>query len=108
MFECAGRLETAQASLELVRRGGTAVWFGVCPPDKTIPVNPFQIYDREIAIRGSYNNPFTHASSIDLLASRRLSVLPLISHRFELGDAVSAFGVFGGPDVMKVMILPPR
>ena len=106
VIECAGRLETAQLALKLARRGGTVLQFGVVSPDQLAAVSPYDIYYRELTVRGSFVNPFTHARAIELLASKQVEVMPLVTHRFPLDEAARAFETAQGKDAVKVLLVP--
>ena len=93
VVEASGRTVAAQLALELVRAGGTVVWFGACPQDDRVSVRPFWVNDREITIRGSNVNPFTQQTAITLIERGRVRVEPLISDRIGL-EALE--GTLGG------------
>ncbi len=106
VIESAGRLETAQLATKLARRGGTVLQFGVVSQDKTISLSPYDVFYRELTIRGSFVNPFTHARAVDLLARKQVEVMPLITHRFSLDDAAKAMETAQGKDAVKVLLVP--
>jgi len=84
VLECAGTVETFEQSIALARRGGTALVFGVAPQTAAARVSPFDVFARELRILGSYLNPHTHGRAIELAASGRLTLDPLITHRIGL------------------------
>lgn len=106
VYEAAGLPHTAELALSLAKKGGTVVFFGCVEPEYDIRVNPALINERELTIRGSFNNPFTHAAAVELVASRRVQVAPFVSHRFALADFARAFDYFGAPESYKLVILP--
>jgi threonine dehydrogenase-like Zn-dependent dehydrogenase len=106
VIESAGRKETAEIAPKLARRGGTVLQFGVVSPDKMITLAPYDIFYRELKIVGSFVNPFTHARAVDMIASKQVDVLPLISHRFALMDVSEALSAAQSRDAVKVLILP--
>jgi L-iditol 2-dehydrogenase len=66
-------------------------------------VAPYDIYRRELTVRGSFVNPYTHSRALALLAAGRLQVGPLISRRVALEELP---GVLAGPaDDVKVMAM---
>ena len=82
------------------------MWFGCCAEFDTIAVNPFWVNDAEVTIRGSFNNPFTHATALNLVATGRVDVDSMVTDRIpleRLGDAMVP-GNF--PGSMKVTIMP--
>ena len=106
VIESAGRLETAEVAISLARRGGTVLQFGVVSPDKQAQISPYDVYYKELTIRGSFVNPFTHSRAIDLLASKQIDVMPLITQRFPLDDAAKALETAQGRDAIKVLLTP--
>ena len=108
VIESAGRLETAQLAIKLARRGGTVLQFGVVSPDKTFAISPYEVYYKELTIRGSFVNPFTHARAVDMLARKQVEVMPLITHRFSLDDAAKAMETAQSRDAVKVLLMPGR
>jgi len=108
VIESAGRLETAELALKLARRGGTVLQFGVVSPDELAKVSPYDVYYREVTIRGSFVNPFTHARAVDLLASKQIDVMPLVTRRFGLDDAAKALEAAADKDTIKILLAPEQ
>lgn len=105
VIESAGRLETAELAIQLARRGGSVLQFGVVSPDKQARISPYDIYYKELTVRGSFVNPFTHSRAIELLGSKQIDVMPLITHRFPLDDASRALQTAQG-EAIKVLLTP--
>jgi 2-desacetyl-2-hydroxyethyl bacteriochlorophyllide A dehydrogenase len=106
VFEAAGLARTARQAFSLTRRGGTIIFFGVVPPHEKIEISPYEIYSNEWTIRGSFINPHTLQSAVDLLTARRLNVKPFISHQFTLDEFQKALDTFGRPDSYKIQLIP--
>jgi len=104
VYEAAGNLKLQAAAVYYARKGGTIVWFGCSPSDGRIEVNPYYVNDFELKISGSFNNPFATARAVRLLASQKVQVENLISHRFSLQDYLKVFDTFGGPATLKLMV----
>jgi L-iditol 2-dehydrogenase len=104
VFEVAGRPAAQAAAVYLVKKGGSVVFFGCSPSDKTIEVNPFYINENELKIFGSFNNQFSTGRALDMLASHACRVDNLISHRFRLEEYLQVFRMFGGKETLKIMI----
>ncbi len=86
VIECAGTIETFEQATMLARRGGTVLVFGVAPQGQTARISPFEIFARELRIVGSYLNPRTHDRAVALVASGRLNLDALITHRLTLDE----------------------
>jgi threonine dehydrogenase-like Zn-dependent dehydrogenase len=93
-------------TLQVVMRGGTVMFYGVCHKDHNIEINPFWVNDNEITIRGSYNNPNTMARALDLLANGRLDAGAVVTHRYPLEKGLDAFRSTGGDSCLKVVVEP--
>lgn len=106
VFECVGRPEPMRAAVEAARSGGTVMWVGVAPPDAEVAVKPYDVFSRELTIRGSYTNPYVMDRALALLASGRLDWQTIVTHRFALenfGEAWSAHREGAG---LKISIQP--
>jgi 2-desacetyl-2-hydroxyethyl bacteriochlorophyllide A dehydrogenase len=106
VFECAGRTDTARQSLSLTRRGGTVVFFGVCPIGQTIDIEPNMIYFKEITLVGSYVNPHTFARAIKVLEQGRVKIDPFNVDRFPLEAVHQALEAQRTGKTIKSMIVP--
>ncbi len=105
-FEAVGNAKTAALALTLVRRGGTVMWFGSCPPPDDVTVNPFWVNDNEITIRGSFNNPFTHAPALALAATGKVRLDPLATDRVALDGLEAALDLGNYPEAGKIIVAP--
>jgi 2-desacetyl-2-hydroxyethyl bacteriochlorophyllide A dehydrogenase len=106
VIEASGRAATAEFALELVRRGGTVLWFGSCAESDRISISPFWVNDNEITIRGSFNNPFTHAPALKLAASGRVQLDELVTDRIPLQTLEAALDLKNFPDAGKIVVRP--
>lgn len=104
VVETAGTPEAVNHALELVRPGGRVVLTGL--PHEPTPVHFFQVVRQEISIIGSmiYQDEFGEA--LDLLASGRVDVGPLVTHRFPLDAIDRAFAAHQDPASIKVLVAP--
>ncbi len=106
VFEVAGNSKAQTKCISYTRKGGTIVFFGCSPKENNIEVNPFVINENELKILGSFNNQFATQRAVDMLASKKIRVDNLISHRFTLENYLDVFKVFGTADSMKLMVIP--
>ncbi len=108
VIECAGKVQTAQSSLELVRRGGTVEFFGVCSIGETFPLEPNKVYSKELTIVGSYVNPHTFSRSIAVLASGKVRVDKFQLDRFPLDGVHEAMAYQREGRTIKSIIEPQK
>jgi 2-desacetyl-2-hydroxyethyl bacteriochlorophyllide A dehydrogenase len=105
VIEAVGSQATAEQSIALVAAGGTVIWFGVASPAARSVVSPYDFFRREVTLRGSFVNPFTHSRALAILASGRLQVGPLITRRVSLEALPALLAGPPGTDI-KVIVLP--
>ena len=84
VIECAGTIETARQSINLVKEGGTIVYFGVVPNDQVMKIKPYDIYKRDITLRGSFLNPFTFSTAQNLINNDKIDFSNLDIAKFPL------------------------
>ena len=108
VIECVGKPQTAQAALELARRGGTVEFFGVCPIGEKISIEPNKVYFKELTIVGSYVNPHTFARSIAMLQSGRVRIDKFQLDKFPLDGVHEALRYQREGKTIKSIIEPTR
>jgi 2-desacetyl-2-hydroxyethyl bacteriochlorophyllide A dehydrogenase len=106
VIEAAGVPATSAAALALARRGGTVLFFGVNSKELELPLSPYDVYHRELTIRGAFTNPLTDTRALALLAAGRLRVAPLITHRFPLAQVREGLDAVRAGETVKALVLP--
>jgi 2-desacetyl-2-hydroxyethyl bacteriochlorophyllide A dehydrogenase len=105
-IECAGVPDAMRQAISSVKRGGTVLLFSVPGTDAVLPVKPFEIYHKELTIKGSFINPNTHGRAVQLIGEGMIELEPLISHRFSLNDSSKALAMHSDPQSVKILIQP--
>lgn len=105
VMECAGVPETVEQAPRLARPGGRVVIVGVLAQGTKVAYEPFDLLFREIDIRTSFLNPFTHARAADLIANGNIKIEPLISRRIGIDEAPSVIANPPGPGEVKVLVV---
>ncbi|KYD21202.1 zinc-dependent alcohol dehydrogenase family protein [Caldibacillus debilis] len=104
VIECAGNKNAIETALKIVKRGGTVLFFSVPSPNEQIMINPYEIYQKELTIKGSFINPSTFGRAMDLIIHNKIKLEPLISHTFGVDDIKAAFETQPNPNAVKVLI----
>lgn len=104
VIECVGRAESMELAVKSAAKGGQVLLFGVAAPETVISVSPFDIFSKELTIKGSFVNPFTHDEAISLIDKKVVDVQMLISHRFTIEELPTAMASFPKLNVSKAII----
>ena len=105
---CTGALKAAQQALTCVDKGGTILFFAVPKPEEKleIPINDF--WRNEVKIMTSYGAaPNDLEESIKLIASKRLNLQEMITHKLKFDEIQKGFQlVADAKDSLKVIVYP--
>ena len=106
VIEAAGTEEAWQRALELVRPGGTVLYFGGRERGSELRVDTYRLHYEELTLRGSFHHTPRHVrAALAFLASDAYPWERLITHRVGL-DGVAA--LFANPprDYLKAAVIP--
>ncbi|XP_013777584.1 sorbitol dehydrogenase-like [Limulus polyphemus] len=103
-IECSGAESSIILTILATKSGGVVVLIGMGPPEVTIPIVSAAV--REVDIRGIFRYTNCYPIALDLVASGKVNVKPLITHHFKLEDSLKAFETSktGEGGAIKVMI----
>ncbi|XP_019723139.1 sorbitol dehydrogenase [Hippocampus comes] len=101
-IECTGVESSIQTAIYATRSGGVVVVVGLGSEMATIPL--INAATREVDIRGVFRYCNTWPMAIAMLASGKVNVKPLVTHRFPLEQAVQAFETTRQGLGIKVML----
>lgn len=101
-----GNLGAFQDAIDVVRKGGTVIMFGVPSKGSTIQLDMSIVYSKEITVRTSYAATDRDTKkALDLINSKTVDVRQLITHEYTLSDSQKAFDhARAGTDAMKIVI----
>ena len=86
--------------------GGAVVLFSVPPVEGTAPLPLFDVYKKELTVRGSIINPDTHQRAVNLINSGRLEIEKLITHHYDLEHLEEAILMQMSSESIKVVVHP--
>jgi L-iditol 2-dehydrogenase len=101
-FEAVGMPGTLEQAFQLPRPGGTLVQVSVPPTSARVTLPPYDLFARELTIRGSYIRTTEFGRAVDLLGTLDLS--PLISRQFPLGRIHEAIDAARSRNGIRVLV----
>ena len=103
VIEAAGSAQALAQALPAARRGGTIVQVGTLPASVTLPLN--MVMARELNLIGSFRFANVFQMSIDLVASGRIDIKPMITSAFRLDELPEAMDTaLGKTGSIKVQV----
>jgi len=108
VIEAIGLPETWEQALKVVRKGGTVLEFGGCPPRTEIKVSTELLHYGEVTVRGAFHaTPLHFRKALNLIASRTIDVRPLITKKMRLEEIKEAFEILSTTkSEIKIAMIP--
>jgi D-arabinitol dehydrogenase (NADP+) len=107
VVEATGSTRVGDICVPLARNGGTVLVYGVTRADEIVTFHPFDVFRREITIKGSFAEITSFAAAIAALRGGRAKTDGIITHRFPLDDYGKALDALeNDPAVHKIVIVP--
>ena len=99
-------LDALKDAVSLVRKGGTIVMFGVPSKGAKVHLDMSEVYSKGITIVNSYAaSDDDTRNALDLIATQRINVSQLITHKYNLQECQQAFvHAKSGDNAMKIII----
>jgi 2-desacetyl-2-hydroxyethyl bacteriochlorophyllide A dehydrogenase len=95
-----------QQAFKYLKPRGQFLQFGVAPKGATISLSPYDVFQHDWIIIGSFALCYTFQPAIAWLAGGVVDVEPLISHTLPLADFPTALQEFAAGRTMKVHLRP--
>jgi L-iditol 2-dehydrogenase len=101
-----GSLKAFEQAVDVVRKGGAIMMFGVPSKGDTMNIDMSKIYSKEITITTSYAaSDHDTKEAMELIKSARVDVKSLITHKYSILETQKAFEhAHDGSDAMKIII----
>jgi len=108
VIEAIGLPATWEQALRMVRKGGTVLEFGGCPPGTEIKVRTELLHYGEVTVLGTFHTTPAHfKKALSLIASGAIRVKPLITRKMKLDKIKDAFEILiMSKSDLKIAILP--
>ncbi|MDT5067887.1 MAG: D-arabinitol dehydrogenase [Mycobacterium sp.] len=106
VVEATGSPTVGDICVPLTRRGGTVLIYGVTRESDLVRFHPFDVFRREITIKGSFAEMTSFGAAIDALRGGRVRTDGIVTHRFGLDDYGRALDTLrADPTAHKVVII---
>ena len=106
IIEATGAPGLLEASPEITATGGTIMVYGVAAADAFARFSPYEIFSRELSIKGSFAQAFTMRRAITALRTGRIRVDGLTTDVVGLEDFDRALSNLKNPEQIKTMVEP--
>ena len=93
-------------TLGLTRTGGTVFVYGMTPETAQWPVSPYDIFRRELTIKGSFAQQFSFDRALTALRTGRVDPTGLVTRRYPLEQYADALAAVADSSVVKVVLVP--
>jgi D-arabinitol dehydrogenase (NADP+) len=106
-IDVTGAPSVVQRLPDLVRVDGTVFVYGMCDAEDRVQWSPYDIFRRQLTVKGSFAQVNCFDRSLAMLRSGRVRTDGLITHRFALeqyGDALDALA--SDPTCLKAVVAP--
>jgi D-arabinitol dehydrogenase (NADP+) len=90
VVDATGSAAVSEQCVPLTRSGGTVMFYGVTEPEDRVRVSPYDVFRREITIKGSFAEIDSFPAAIAALRTGRARTDGLITHRFKLDEYAGA------------------
>jgi L-iditol 2-dehydrogenase len=107
---CTAAKAALRQALELVDRGGTILYFAPPDPGETLEMPVHDLWKRGVSIVHTYAGPPADMrTALELMASKRVDVTPMVTHRLALAETGEGFRLTARAGAsLKVVVEPER
>ncbi len=104
-----GAAPVVQHLPDLVATNGTVFVYGMCDEDARVAWSPYDVFRRQLTVKGSFAQVDCMERSLALLRSGRVRTEGLVTHRFPLAEYGAALEALrSDPTSLKVLVEPSR
>jgi D-arabinitol dehydrogenase (NADP+) len=106
VVDATGVLSVLEQAIPLTRTGGMVFVYGMTNEADLWAVSPYEIFRREITVRGSFAQQFAFDRSLMALRSGRVNTDEMITHRFGLDEYQGALNAITDSTCIKSVVYP--
>lgn len=106
VIDATGAVSVLDQALGLVGVGGTVFVYGMTAESAQWTVAPYDIFRRELTIKGSFAQQFAFDRALLVLRGGRVDTTGLVTHRFSLEQYAEALEALASSDCIKAVVRP--
>lgn len=106
VIEATGSTNICQEAIQYTRQGGQLVVYGVYPETDRISWSPYEIFKRELTIKGSFAQTHCFDRALLYLETRKVIVDEIVTHEFQLQEYALALEALKSRTGIKSAIIP--
>lgn len=106
VVDATGAPDVLAQTIDLTRNGGTVFVYGMTAEAAIWGVPPYQIFRRELTMKGSFAQQFSFDRSVVALKQGLVDTTGMITHRFGLDQYADALDAVASSDCIKAILEP--
>jgi len=107
VVEATGAVAVGELCLPLIRHGGTVLIYGMAEEKAVLPFHPYDVFRRELTVKGSFAQTHCFDRSLAVLRSGRVRTEGIVTHEFRLDKYDSALEALrNDASCLKAAIVP--
>ncbi len=106
VIDATGAIDVLQQTITLTRTGGTVFVYGMTAETDRWPVAPYEIFRRELTVKGSFAQQFSFDRALTVLRRGRVDTTGMVTHHFSLDDYGAALAAVADSACIKAVIVP--
>jgi D-arabinitol dehydrogenase (NADP+) len=106
VIEATGVSQLFEESIEYADIGAQLIAYGVYPEPDKISISPYDIFKREITIKGSFAQTHCFGRALEYLENGRINVKEMITHEVPLTNFSEALALMQKGEAIKIAVIP--
>lgn len=106
VIETCGLRKTSEEAMDIADRQGTVILFAVSAVDAVVSLKTYQLFQKELTVKGSYCSPYAMGRAVEMLNAHRIDVTSMLGGTESLEGVAK---VLSSPEIRakgKFVILP--
>lgn len=106
VIEAVGKPEVWEMALQMVRKGGTVVWFGGCKGDTSVNVDTKLMHYSQLTVKGIFHTTPKHVEmAFNMIVDGEIKGEDFLGKEYKLDDVVEALDSHARQEAIKNVIL---